>query len=77
MSAKFMIYRKGGVYYFELIASNTECVLKSDEYRTYAQCKTAVDAAKYNSIYGHRYEKVDASFEQYYFLLRDEKVLPS
>lgn len=72
MSPRFIIYRKSGAYYFELIASHSERVLRSDEYATYSQCKSAVDAAKYHSIYSHRYEKINATGEQFYFLLKDE-----
>lgn len=71
-TAKFKIKKQiNGHYYFILVASNNETILKSEGYTSKQNCVIGINSVKTNATYDNRYErKISLKNMQYYFALK-------
>jgi len=70
MKAKFQIYKSTERnYYFRLIGTNAEIVLRSEGYITISACKNGVEAVKKNSADRFKYNRKMATNGKHYFNL--------
>src|ERR1044072_927929 len=65
-----IIIGKNGQCYFRLFASNNEIILSSEGYASNLDCMVGIDSVKENSVDNKRYEKITASNNQHYFVLK-------
>lgn len=71
MAGKFEIFEdKAGEFRFRLKAGNNEIILASEGYTTKTSCKNGIESVKSNAPSDIRYDRKDASNDQYYFNLK-------
>lgn len=67
---KFEIYKgEDGQYYFRLLASNGESILRSEGYVAKSGCKNGISSVKSNALDDERYQRKTATDGQFYFNL--------
>ena len=70
-SPKFTIKKSiGNDYFFNLISTNDEIILKSEMYTTKQNCINGIDSVKKNSKEDSNYIKLIAANSKYYFNLK-------
>ena len=72
MKAKFQIYKstERNYYYFRLIDTNAEIILRSEGYATIVACKNGVEAVKKNSEDPSKYDRKMTKSGKHYFNLK-------
>lgn len=69
---KFLLFKssKNNQFYWHLKAANGEIILQSEGYTTKQGAENGIDSVRRNAPYDERYERLDASNGQYYFVLK-------
>ena len=76
MAAKFILSIAGeGKYCYDLIATNGEKVLHSENYPSKTDCFNAIQQVKENAVFLHRFEKKQTDGGQYYFVLHSDQLV--
>ena len=72
MKAKFQIYKspERNYYYFRLIGTNAEIILRSEGYITISACKNGIEAVRRNSEDRFKYDSKMAANGKHYFNLK-------
>ena len=71
MSGKFHLKRaSNGQFHFNLLASNGQVVLSSEQYKAHASALNGIDSVRKNAVREDAFEVRESSHDKFYFVLK-------